>query len=291
MSRGNETCARLSIGGLGSVIFIKALWFPSHFSLFITDGLHAWTCHATEQAVADRAAGWDENVSEYLERAKFYLSHQHPDSTYAFVPEGDNRKLSWTMEKQGTKLEGKWKCEKARNDQQINCEILNFLMDANIKLSEEVLRKTQSFDRMKVEAEKCLKQSEQFKNEKQQFEVEIFQKFVAVLNSKKAKLRELRDKIAMLEPSGTNEVRGLELDNETESEEDDEDDSRNDTEGDKPPPNSLQVNVKENTSFDDKPTQNVISAEQNPLKEQYVPVADGESVKSAAALFCRFNLH
>ncbi|KAK8444191.1 hypothetical protein SEVIR_9G096500v4 [Setaria viridis] len=72
-------------------------------------------------------------------------------------------------------------------------------MDANIRLSEEVVRKTQSFDKLKQEADKCLQQSERFNNEKAEFEQATFSKFVAVLNSKKTKLRQLRDKVAELE--------------------------------------------------------------------------------------------
>lgn len=226
---GIETCARLVIGSPPSLVFIKGTWFPHHFLLSISDGLHCWTCNATEQAVAERASGWDESVTEYLQRAQFYLSHQHPESMYAFIADGENRKLSWTMEKHGTKLEGKWKCEKAKNDQQITCDILNFLMDSNVKLSDEVLRKTQSFERMKGEAEKCLKQSEQFKNDKQQFEIDIFKKFVAVLNSKKAKLRELRDKLTRLEPTS---VAGEDdLEDETDDEEGEDDDSKSNDDG------------------------------------------------------------
>ncbi|RLN38833.1 hypothetical protein C2845_PM01G28670 [Panicum miliaceum] len=64
---------------------------------------------------------------------------------------------------------------------------------------EEVVRKTQSFDKLKQEAEKCLQQSERFNTGKAEFEQATFSKFVAVLNSKKAKLRQLRDKVAELE--------------------------------------------------------------------------------------------
>ncbi|KAI4304010.1 hypothetical protein MLD38_039579 [Melastoma candidum] len=69
-------------------------------------------------------------------------------------------------------------------------------MDANIKLSEEVVSKTKSFERLKEEAEKCLAQSERFRREKVEFEDAIYAKFLGVLNTKKAKLRELQDKLA-----------------------------------------------------------------------------------------------
>ncbi|XP_024035040.1 DNA repair protein XRCC4 [Citrus clementina] len=61
---------------------------------------------------------------------------------------------------------------------------------------DEVVTKTQSFERLKVEAEKCLAQSERFKNEKLEFESAVYAKFLGVLNSKKSKLRELRDKLS-----------------------------------------------------------------------------------------------
>ncbi|KAJ0673098.1 putative DNA repair protein XRCC4 [Helianthus annuus] len=63
-------------------------------------------------------------------------------------------------------------------------------------IQEEVVMKTKSNDKLKAEAEKCLEQSEKFQNEKAEFETKIYTKFLGVLNSKKAKLRELRDRVS-----------------------------------------------------------------------------------------------
>lgn len=46
---------------------------------------------------------------------------------------------------------------------------------------EEVVRKTQSFERLKSEAEKCLSQSEKFKNEKAEFESAVYAKVCYVV--------------------------------------------------------------------------------------------------------------
>lgn len=43
--------------------------------------------------------------------------------------------LSWTFEKQGTKLEWRWKCQPSADDRHVTASILDFLMDANTKLS------------------------------------------------------------------------------------------------------------------------------------------------------------
>ncbi|KAL5712274.1 DNA repair protein xrcc4 [Ranunculus cassubicifolius] len=195
-SSTRHTCLRLQLTESSSsdIIFIKGTWFPSHFSLSITDGLTAWICNASEIEVQERADQWDQPVKDYIETAERYLGFRQPGSNYNFVDAGSGHKrLSWTFQKEGIKLEWRWKCRPSTNDKKTTSEILDFLMDANIRLSEEVVRKTQSFDKLKVEAEKCLAQSEKFSCEKAEFESAVYAKFVAVLNSKKAKLRELRD--------------------------------------------------------------------------------------------------
>ncbi|THU72312.1 hypothetical protein C4D60_Mb04t10770 [Musa balbisiana] len=197
-------------------VFVKATWFPSRFDLAISDGLDAWTCHgahlcdpsllfdpASEAEVRLRAEQWDLPVAEYIALAEHYLGFQQPGSKYGFEDAGNGqRRLSWTFEKQGTTLEWRWKCQPSPNNKQTTAGILDFLMDANIRLSEEVVRKTQSYQKLKSEAEKCLLQSERFSNEKVEFESVVYTKFVAILNSKKAKLRELRDRIAKTGTAG-----------------------------------------------------------------------------------------
>ncbi|KAL0718920.1 hypothetical protein Bca4012_068243 [Brassica carinata] len=164
--RTKHTCLRLVLSGTTDPIFIKGTWHPSRFDISITDGSSSWLCNATEDEVAERAAQWDQPVSEYLQLAEQYLGFQQPDSIYNFSDalEGSKR-LSWTFEKEGTKLEWRWKCKPSHDSKRITVEILDFLMDANIRLSEEVVNKTRSFE-----------------------------KFISVLNAKKAKLRALRDK-------------------------------------------------------------------------------------------------
>ncbi|KAG2317348.1 hypothetical protein Bca52824_020470 [Brassica carinata] len=193
--RTKHTCLRLVLSGTTDPIFIKGTWHPSRFDISITDGSSSWLCNATEDEVAERAAQWDQPVSEYLQLAEQYLGFQQPDSIYNFSDalEGSKR-LSWTFEKEGTKLEWRWKCKPSHDSKRITVEILDFLMDANIRLSEEVVNKTRSFEKVKSEAEKCLTQGERLCSEKMEFEDATYAKFISVLNAKKAKLRALRDK-------------------------------------------------------------------------------------------------
>ncbi|XP_047270728.1 DNA repair protein XRCC4 isoform X2 [Capsicum annuum] len=149
-----QTCLKLEIPNNKDKIFVKGTWYPSYFQLFITDGLHAWTCHGSEEEVEERALQWDQPVSEYIELAEKYLGFQQPDSVYGFDDAGSGHKR------------------------------------------DEVVDKTQSFERLRVEADKCLTQSEILSKEKEEFESAIYAKFVGVLNSKKKKLRELRDRLS-----------------------------------------------------------------------------------------------
>ncbi|XP_051127673.1 DNA repair protein XRCC4 isoform X2 [Andrographis paniculata] len=200
MDNPKHTCLKLEMRSGGSEIgsvFVKGSWYPTRFDLAITDGLHAWTCQANEEEVKDRASNWDQTVSDYIDLAERYLGFQQPGSVYEFSDAGNGcKRLSWTFEKEGVKLEWRWKCQPSADSKRTTVEILDFLMDANIKLSEEVIWKTQSFDKLKQEAEKCLTQSEKLSSEKAEFESFCYAKFVNVLNSKKAKLRELRDRLS-----------------------------------------------------------------------------------------------
>ncbi|OIV90680.1 hypothetical protein TanjilG_23793 [Lupinus angustifolius] len=196
-----HTCLKLDIPNNNTKdtepIFVKGTWFKTHFNLGITDGLNAWFCHASEEEVKQRATQWDQPVSEYVQLAERYLGFQQPGSVYAFADAGDGHKrLSWTFEKEGMTLQWRWKCMLSPNSKKTTAEILNFLMDANITLSEEVVKKTELFEKMKMEAEKSLALSERITNEKVEFESEIYAKFLGVLNSKKSKLRELRDQLS-----------------------------------------------------------------------------------------------
>ncbi|KAF3456857.1 hypothetical protein FNV43_RR01511 [Rhamnella rubrinervis] len=195
MDTTRHTCLKLELKD-AEPVFAKGTWFEFHFDLSITDGRNAWICHASEEQVRERAAQWDQPVTEYVALAERYLGFQQPGSVYGFTDSGDGHKrLSWTFEKEGTKLEWRWKCQPSPDSKKTTVEIMDFLMDANIRLSEEVVRKNHSFERLKVESEKCLAQSEKINNEKMEFESAIYSKFLGVLNSKKAKLRELRDQL------------------------------------------------------------------------------------------------
>ncbi|KAL2651650.1 hypothetical protein R1flu_019778 [Riccia fluitans] len=229
-----EPCTRLvveqadSASGKG-VIYVKSRWFATHFTLSISDGFNAWTCQASPEEVSRKAFSWDYTVTQYLDQAKEHLDHQNPDCTYSFTQLGEGgRKLSWTLVKDDVRLVAHWKAEMSPNPKEITCDILDCLMNGSSRLSEELLRKTRSFESLKSEASQLIAQSQKFKDLKVQFEDDIYRKFVAVLNSKKAKLRELRD-LASKAPGAGKSKANDEVVEETESEDElDESDNEGD---------------------------------------------------------------
>ncbi|CAN1841177.1 DNA repair protein XRCC4 [Linum perenne] len=235
-----HTCLKLEIhNDTREPVFVKGTWFEAHFDLSVTDGLHSWVCYATEDEVEERAAQWDQSVSEYIQLAEKHLGFQIPGSVYRFEDANDGcKRLSWTFEKEGMTLQWRWKFQPSPDSKKTTSRILDFLMDANIRLSEEVVRKTQSFERIKGEAEKCLAQSEKYCSEKVEFESAIYAKFLAVLNSKKQKIRELRDQLSKKQPpereedtDDDEEEKGGESTDKTESFDEDDDGSEEEAHG------------------------------------------------------------
>ncbi|XP_073223576.1 DNA repair protein XRCC4-like [Cicer arietinum] len=86
-----HTCLKLQING-EEAIFVKGTWFDTHFNLSITDGFTAWYCYASEEELKQRAAQWDQPVSEYVQLSESYLGFQQHGSIYAFADAGDGHK-------------------------------------------------------------------------------------------------------------------------------------------------------------------------------------------------------
>lgn len=139
----SDMCVRIETENKERIIYVKGSQLPFSFILQIIDGLHAWICIGIEKIVADHASQWDQSASEYLADAQKHLTHQQQGSIYSFKLAGNvDMRLSWTLEKEGTKLERRWKCKKKPNDQKVTSKILDFLLDANTRLSKEVVCKT-----------------------------------------------------------------------------------------------------------------------------------------------------
>eukprot|EP00850_Spirogloea_muscicola_P012092 SM000077S21566 [mRNA] locus=s77:181843:191432:- [translate_table: standard] len=151
---------------------------------------------ASSAEVAERADDWDIPPEDYVRDVVMkYLAQQQSASTYSLdVSEDGKALLTWTLllAEGGIKYEARWELESASNSQEVICSILDFVMDDRLTLLETIDEKARSFERMKAEAEKCLTQSERFKDAKQQAEDLLLKKVVVLLNAKKAKIRELQ---------------------------------------------------------------------------------------------------
>uniref|UniRef100_A0A7I4BUS0 XRCC4 coiled-coil domain-containing protein n=1 Tax=Physcomitrium patens TaxID=3218 RepID=A0A7I4BUS0_PHYPA len=74
-------------------------------------------------------------------------------------------------------------------------DLLGFLLHGNEILTVDYVKKCRSFDQVLAENKALSEQNKRFAHEKKQFEQAVYKKFVAVLNSKKIKLKELKKEI------------------------------------------------------------------------------------------------
>lgn len=218
----NKTCARLEVYDDSvlkkKTLFVESVWGPSSFSLAASDAHHAWTFEGSEEFVKERAEMWDKSVSWVMEKLKFYLSVEQPGVMYHFSTTRDShRKLSFEIHDKDTSvpLTANFLMINAPSENVIS-DMLGFLLHGNEKLTVEYMNKCRSFDQLEAENKALLDKIEQLKNEKFLFQQDIFPKFGKIINTKKRKLRELREKLQQ------------QLDGEASVEKDDKDDTTTD---------------------------------------------------------------
>uniref|UniRef100_A0A7I4C1C3 XRCC4 N-terminal domain-containing protein n=1 Tax=Physcomitrium patens TaxID=3218 RepID=A0A7I4C1C3_PHYPA len=182
----NGTCIRLEVleeldmSTVKRTLFVKSVWEPTRlsptsFSLAISDGHRAWTFEGSETFVKKRAEVWDKNVSWVMDKLKLLLTVVQPGIAYHLTGMLDNhRKFSFEIQDMETNLSltANFSLVDASDPEIVTRDLLGFLLHGN-----EILT------------------NKRFAHEKKQFEQAVYKKFVAVLNSKKIKLKELKKEI------------------------------------------------------------------------------------------------
>ncbi|XP_024395185.1 DNA repair protein XRCC4 [Physcomitrium patens] len=205
----NKTCTRLEVQecienrNLNKSLFVKSEWKPTRldpmsFFLFVSDGQRAWTFDGSESFVKERAEAWDKKPRWVMEKIQFYLSVAQPGVNYRFTKIRDlHRKLSFDVQDKESDLylTANLSMLSASDPERITCDLLEFLHDSNCRLTESFLKKCRDYDRLRSESEVLVEQNKRFKDLKSQTQEVMYKKFVAVLNSKKAKLKELKKEL------------------------------------------------------------------------------------------------
>uniref|UniRef100_A0A7I4BUZ3 XRCC4 N-terminal domain-containing protein n=1 Tax=Physcomitrium patens TaxID=3218 RepID=A0A7I4BUZ3_PHYPA len=112
----NGTCIRLEVleeldmSTVKRTLFVKSVWEPTRlsptsFSLAISDGHRAWTFEGSETFVKKRAEVWDKNVSWVMDKLKLLLTVVQPGIAYHLTGMLDNhRKFSFEIQDMETNL-------------------------------------------------------------------------------------------------------------------------------------------------------------------------------------------
>lgn len=205
----NGTCIRLEVleeldmSTVKRTLFVKSVWEPTRlsptsFSLAISDGHRAWTFEGSETFVKKRAEVWDKNVSWVMDKLKLLLTVVQPGIAYHLTGMLDNhRKFSFEIQDMETNLSltASFSLVDASDPEIVTRDLLGFLLHGNEILTVDYVKKCRSFDQVLAENKALSEQNKRFAHEKKQFEQAVYKKFVAVLNSKKIKLKELKKEI------------------------------------------------------------------------------------------------
>uniref|UniRef100_A0A7I4BV77 DNA repair protein XRCC4 n=1 Tax=Physcomitrium patens TaxID=3218 RepID=A0A7I4BV77_PHYPA len=205
----NGTCIRLEVleeldmSTVKRTLFVKSVWEPTRlsptsFSLAISDGHRAWTFEGSETFVKKRAEVWDKNVSWVMDKLKLLLTVVQPGIAYHLTGMLDNhRKFSFEIQDMETNLSltANFSLVDASDPEIVTRDLLGFLLHGNEILTVDYVKKCRSFDQVLAENKALSEQNKRFAHEKKQFEQAVYKKFVAVLNSKKIKLKELKKEI------------------------------------------------------------------------------------------------
>eukprot|EP00897_Mesotaenium_endlicherianum_P004718 jgi/Mesen1/4274/ME000022S03568 len=211
------TCTRIVASE--EKVYLLVEWFEGWCNISMTDGEKAWYRKVTEAEVSERASIWDIDPKKYFrDKLQRYLSHQQSTSySIEFNEKTDKKKLIWELEPEQNESLGASEVLAASvlltpvpNAKAVTQKILDHFFVKNVKLDGDNWRTARNFDKMKAEYEKCLAQSERFKNEKDNLENDLFKKFVSVLNTKKAKLRELKQALEARSQSDALQVKAEE---------------------------------------------------------------------------------
>ncbi|GAQ79241.1 DNA-repair protein XRCC4 [Klebsormidium nitens] len=193
------TCARLTVDE--RVWYVLGEWSKTHFTIRVSDGAQAWEGQVSADEVEKRANRWDWTPLKYVDAAVEHLREQQEEAKASYqVTEKDARtlQLAWEMKQageEGVPLRGLVNLEKTDDPGAVLRLMMDYMHRKRAQLEMELSRKTRAFRNMKEEADKCANQARGFAEEKAHLESDLYQKFAAVLNAKKAKIRELKSQL------------------------------------------------------------------------------------------------
>ncbi|GJP43753.1 hypothetical protein CLOM_g3172 [Closterium sp. NIES-68] len=212
-------CARLQLtaDSESSGLYVLSRWGEAECELTASDGRTAWTCCVEEERMGEKAEAWGFQTPGEYNRDVLQAVLRQPPSALRFTWGRRSKRaranqdqpatwqLSWPVRRSDLELRATLEFRAVEGEEQQRAAVAGILDRAltvaaaaqascgvhGIVGQAEQQRSREACERLLREADKCLQQSDRFKEEKGRLEDELLGKFLAVLNAKKARIRKL----------------------------------------------------------------------------------------------------
>ncbi|EDV29537.1 uncharacterized protein TRIADDRAFT_52000 [Trichoplax adhaerens] len=171
--------------------------------LFLTDGQSAWHTVVTDGVANRLARSVQMDLHEYLKQTKkAFTANSSANSNFHFgvslLPDHNTVEFAWKkyLRSEDMKFQlGKLKMAAVTDPKAIISELFDFSLSqiSNLKMNIASLNSTN--ERLSSERAESLKNLEEFVVTKENLEVDMYGKFIRVLNSKKNKIRTLTNQV------------------------------------------------------------------------------------------------
>eukprot|EP00795_Rhopilema_esculentum_P012932 gene12932-3689_t len=167
-------------------------------SLTALDELQVWSGQVNHESLKDQAVSAEKSLSDFLSETKsaFALNSTKriEEFSLGIEIEDNTAVISW-KKVLDQDLKFKLGTAKLQRDNGINAsEFLDVAVGQFMKMKDEIIDLSSTKEKLLREREKTLKRLEGFVHAKNEIEKSLYEKFALVLNAKKAKIRELKEK-------------------------------------------------------------------------------------------------
>ncbi|RZF47258.1 hypothetical protein LSTR_LSTR004967 [Laodelphax striatellus] len=208
-----------------SSVLIKSDWCDTSFSIILFDGLHTWTGEMRSDAIETLSEQLGLSLHQYIKECRNALSAKGRDKGFIYLLTNDT--FQWKKESLDMKISfGQIRLEKTPAVSTLH-RIINEMLDENLLLKEKLSRTEKDKMDLISDNKHLIEALEESNNLKSKMENDLFERFLKVLNTKKAKIKELKKHRSALpkrqgETKETDNISKYECDTDVDSDSDEE---------------------------------------------------------------------
>eukprot|EP00117_Sycon_ciliatum_P043805 scpid84034/ scgid2832/ DNA repair protein XRCC4; X-ray repair cross-complementing protein 4 len=196
---------RVSPAGYSGCYYLLTDWRDADeagFDLLLTDGRQAWKCQVNRDNLHQMACDVDRDLFDYCAETRQALASSPTDDSddfdFEIKPSGHRVQLTWKKSIAGDDVKfklGSLLLVACPDSGDVVCRMLDFEVDQTSHLHGTINDLENENDRLKQQAEDVLQRLEKCVNEKDSLEQDLFGKFKILINSKKSRIRQLKQQV------------------------------------------------------------------------------------------------